>query len=921
MPYVRVTLRTLLPVALGLALLAPVAQAVNYNPATTITVYIHGFDADGPTSTWLAGDDSPNSDACGMWNDAQRLAALLGAPTWQQNPTAPNCVCAATYYGSTLPAWYSDQDRAEDAAFGSTDVVPKYALREAKYIRHCLNRAPGATSVHVMSASFGSLIARYMIEHNVLNLCSDGLISRWSPVVGVLRGNWLASNGDNLGLLDVGQFFGVNHADDPDIPQMNYGWVDANISAHDTLNSANFGPMVFNQFTATDDDQGYITLANNAANDNMNMNTDEYFAGYTTTAALHPATDGTLMMPGLAYYRNYHTGVRDNSAMWASLVAAAQNNKRVTIRLSRLKAKGEDGWPYNNKQWVYHATVVSPRSAVLYGNTRPVSDLAWEDGVSPKFSIGQDETTYPNTAVFDMIIPPGETQLQLTFTLETLENQTTYYNVLRVGYGGNSEEGTFALTIPTTQDSTVTVSNDNLEADLTTSVKTVYPDAPTAGNNGPVCLGATLSLTASTVSGATYAWTGPNGFTSSEQNPSIPNVTAAAMGTYSVTVTVSGQTSPPGTTSATLIPPPTITCPANVTVNADSGQCYATGVALGTPDTTGTGVSVGNDVPARFSQGTTTVTWTATDFCGATATCAQTVTVNDTQPPSITSPANVTVNADSDHCYATATRVALATPGTGDNCPGSISVWNDAPAQFQVGPTVVTWTAQDASGNTATCTQTVTVMGGAGCYRVVGCTVQDLNLGTPTTDDNCGVGSVVNNAPAVYALGTTVVTWMVTDVNGNTATTTQRVNVWDRAAPTITCPANVTVPANAGNTATNVALGSPVTADNCSVASVGNNGPAAYPLGTNVVIWTVTDGSGSTATCAQTVTVVSASVPPGNPTISYGGGVMTITWDGGVLQQSDDVLGTYTDVEGATSPWPVSGTDPQKFYRVRGTGP
>jgi hypothetical protein len=69
------------------------------------------------------------------------------------------------------------------------------------------------------------------------------------------------------------------------------------------------------------------------------------------------------------------------------------------------------------------------------------------------------------------------------------------------------------------------------------------------------------------------------------------------------------------------------------------------------------------------------------------------------------------------------------------------------------------------------------------------------------------------------------------------------------------------------------------------------------------------------------VTVVSAAVPAGNPTISNSGGGVTITWDSGVLQQSDDILGPYTDVEGATPPWPVAGSDPQKFYRVRGTGP
>ena len=610
-----IPIEILLPVALGLALLAPVAQAANYNPATTLVVYIHGFDADGWNSTWLAGDDSTNNDACGMWGDVQTLAAVMGAPTWLENPTAPNCLCAATYYGSTLPAWYSAQDIADDNAL-SGNPVPQYALRMAKYIRHCLNRAPGATSVHVMSASFGGEIARYMIEHNLLDLCSDGMISRWSSVVGVLRGNWLASTGSNLYLLQLGEVFGVNHADDPDIPQMNYSWVDADISAHNTMNSPYYGPMVISQLTATDDDAGYITDVNNNANDNMNMNTDEYFAGYTTTAALHPATDGTLQMPGLAYYRNTHTGIRDNAAMWASLAAAAQGNQRVTITLSRLKAKVADGWPYNNGEWVYHATVVSPRSAALYGNTMPISELAWEDGVSPLFSVAKNATIYPNTALFDMIIPPGETQLQVTFTLEKLENQYTYYDVVRLGYGGNTMEGTFTLNISTTEGSTVTVSNSKLQADLTTTVKSVY------------------------------------------------------------------------------------------------------------------------------------------------------------------------------------------------------------------------------------------------------------------------------------------------------------------CAPTITCPADVTVSANAGCTATSVALGSPVTGDNCSVVSVTSNAPAVYPLGTNVVTWTVTDASGTTATCAQTVTVVPSSSCI-NLAISSQGGMIRITWDAGVLQQADDVHGTYTDVPGAASPYTITitGSAPQKFYRVRGTGP
>ncbi len=77
--------------------------------------------------------------------------------------------------------------------------------------------------------------------------------------------------------------------------------------------------------------------------------------------------------------------------------------------------------------------------------------------------------------------------------------------------------------------------------------------APAASSNGPICAGATLQLSAATVAGATYSWTGPNGFTSSAQNPSIPGATTAASGTYSVSVTVSGCTSDPTLTTAAVI--------------------------------------------------------------------------------------------------------------------------------------------------------------------------------------------------------------------------------------------------------------------------------------------------------------------------------------------------------------------------------
>jgi hypothetical protein len=127
----------------------------------------------------------------------------------------------------------------------------------------------------------------------------------------------------------------------------------------------------------------------------------------------------------------------------------------------------------------------------------------------------------------------------------------------------------------------------------TLAVVALPTTAPTASNTGPYCAGATIALSTPTVSGATYAWTGPNGFTSAAQNPTIPNATAANAGTYSVTVTVAGSTSAPGTTSVTVNPLPTtpsIAAPASALASATgliasvplhAGSSYIWGITNG----------------------------------------------------------------------------------------------------------------------------------------------------------------------------------------------------------------------------------------------------------------------------------------------------------------------------------------------------
>lgn len=74
-------------------------------------------------------------------------------------------------------------------------------------------------------------------------------------------------------------------------------------------------------------------------------------------------------------------------------------------------------------------------------------------------------------------------------------------------------------------------------------VNTLYLSASGAGSNSPVCTGTSLNLTATTVASAAYSWSGPNGFTSTSQNPSISSITSAAAGVYTVSASISGCTS------------------------------------------------------------------------------------------------------------------------------------------------------------------------------------------------------------------------------------------------------------------------------------------------------------------------------------------------------------------------------------------
>src|SRR5205085_2738077 len=173
----------------------------------------------------------------------------------------------------------------------------------------------------------------------------------------------------------------------------------------------------------------------------------------------------------------------------------------------------------------------SPMSGSVDINPTPATPTANNDGPS---CIGGNvllSTPAVTSASYSWTGPGGFTSTSRT---PTLTNVTA------------ADAGNYSVT--------VTVGGCTSAPDATTVVVNAAPATPTASNDGPSCVGGNVLLSTPAVTGATYSWTGPGGFTSTSRTPTLTNVTAADAGNYSVTVTVGGCTSAPDATTVVVNP-------------------------------------------------------------------------------------------------------------------------------------------------------------------------------------------------------------------------------------------------------------------------------------------------------------------------------------------------------------------------------
>jgi len=181
---------------------------------------------------------------------------------------------------------------------------------------------------------------------------------------------------------------------------------------------------------------------------------------------------------------------------------------------------------------------------------------------------------------------------------------------------------------------------NNCSNSITTNV--VINSNPTPVVNNPsLCENQTISLTAN--GGSTYNWSGPGGFTSNLQNPTIPNATTAMSGVYTVTVTTAGGCVNTANANVAVTPAPTPSIVTNspICINNILMLSATGGVSYQWTGPNGFFSSVQNPtVNANTTNYSGTYQVTVTDGNGCSASTTATAQINPNPVPSITSGPN-----------------------------------------------------------------------------------------------------------------------------------------------------------------------------------------------------------------------------------------------------------------------------------------
>ncbi|MDE0959774.1 MAG: HYR domain-containing protein, partial [Planctomycetota bacterium] len=396
----------------------------------------------------------------------------------------------------------------------------------------------------------------------------------------------------------------------------------------------------------------------------------------------------------------------------------------------------------------------------------------------------------------------------------------------------------------------------------------------------------TVETVAGTCEGTT-SWIDPDtsdncGIASLETD--IPSGASLPVGETVVTYTVtdlSGNTSSQSfiVTVADQELPQLSGVPIDMVIPTDLGLCSATApwTAPTAQDNCAIDTLVASHQPGEaLPKGITEVSITATDIHGNVQTESFLVTVHDDEDPAIENmPLDITITAEVGLCGAS---VAWTAPTTSDNCDSVLLTSTHQPGEFFiVGTTEVTYTASDDDDNTSSASFLVTVTDDEAPALLdlssdislpaeAGLCSAAATWAAPATSDNCQVSTLTSthNPGDIFVVGSTEVSYTVSDIHGNEFTASFLVTISDQQAPQfIGLPQRVTVPSEAGLCTAVVSWAAPTATDNCEVAAITLTHASGeqFPVGDTEVGLTATDIHGNDTLTSFIVTVEDLESP------------------------------------------------------------
>ena len=302
------------------------------------------------------------------------------------------------------------------------------------------------------------------------------------------------------------------------------------------------------------------------------------------------------------------------------------------------------------------------------------------------------------------------------------------------------------------------------------------------------------------------------------------------------------------------------------------------------------------------------------------------VTINDSDmiaPIPDVSP----LEAINEQCELSKTQLGGMAPTATDDIPGTVMVTYNITNFPITSDTTIIWTYTDASNNTATQTQQVTIRDTMSAdpdnddlrALTAVCSLAVNEIPIPTATDNCDAGKITATTtitPPITA--STTIMWTYRDAAGNTATQTQEVIIADNIAPSPNPSNNLSEIMRQCLLRENE-LTTPAASDNCTGSVTVTNDVTSFPvMESRMITWTYTDGANNTATQTQRVTIADTTDPvpvaADLPTLEDCSQITSLTvpvgtdnCDGPVpattttvvpISESTMITWTYTDVAG-----------------------